>query len=44
MASDFGLGGWGSIPGRGKYLTPGSVFKKSSNMMVTPVRIDGCAD
>jgi len=25
-------------------LTPGFVFKKSSNMMVTSVRIDGCAD
>jgi len=27
MASDCGLGGWGSIPGRGKSLTPGFVFK-----------------
>jgi len=25
-------------------LTPGFVFKKSSNMMVTTIRIDGCAD
>jgi len=38
MTSDCGLGGWGSIPGWGKSLTPGFVFKKSSN------RIDGCAD
>jgi len=44
VASDCGLGGWGSIPSRGKSLTPGFVFKKSSNMMVTTVRIDGCAD
>jgi len=42
MASDCGLGDWGSIPGRGKSLTPGFVFKKSSNMMVTTGRIDGC--
>jgi len=27
MASDCGLGGWGSIPGQGKSLTPGFVFK-----------------
>jgi len=44
LASDCGLGGWGSIPGRGKSLTPGFVLKESSNMMFTTVRIDGCAD
>jgi len=27
MASDCELGGWGSIPGQGKSLTPGFVFK-----------------
>jgi len=44
MASDWGLRGWGSIPSQGKSFTPGFVFKKSSNLMVTSVRIDGCAD
>jgi len=44
MASDCGLGGRGSIPGWGKSLTPGFVFKKSFDMMVTIVRFDGCAD
>jgi len=44
MASDCGLGVWGSIPGRDKSLTPGFVFKQSSNMMVTSVRVDGCED
>jgi len=44
MASDCGLGGWGSIPSWGKSLTPGFVFKYLSNMMVTTIRIDGCAD
>jgi len=27
MTSDCELGGWGSIPSRGKSLTPGFVFK-----------------
>jgi len=44
MATGRGLREWGSIPSQGIFLTPGFVFKLSSNMMVIPVRIDGCAD
>jgi len=43
IASDFGLGGWGSISSQGKSLTPGFIFKWSSNKMVTSVRIYWCA-
>jgi len=47
MASDCGLGGWGSIPGWGKSLTPGFVVINNHLtwwLMVTTVWIDGCAD
>jgi len=44
MTTGRGLGDRGSIPDRGKSLTPGFVLKQSSNVMVTTVRIDGCAD
>jgi len=44
MASECELGGWGSIPGWSKSLTPRFVFKYSSDMMVTTVRMGGCAD
>jgi len=36
--------GWDWIIGQGKSLTPRFVFKKLSNMMVTTIRIYGCAD
>jgi len=44
MTTGKGLWNWGSTPGQGKSLTLGFVLKYSSNMMVTPVRIYGCAD